>query len=223
MDVSLEHARLLVETCRAVVDGAVRRLAAASTVDGRVDLDLLDRDQVLAYDLSTVAGRVTAAEHLLSYGELGALERQLTVLFAGDVAADLAGRLSGREAAWSLHPGSPWHAPAFAEALRIARAPELSGEIAGAVLGTPEVPRHLDEDMSMVRATFRDFAEARVVPVAEEVHRRDLDLPEDIIAELGSMGCFGLSIPERFGGFAHGDGSYDLLSMIVVTEDLSRG
>jgi (2S)-methylsuccinyl-CoA dehydrogenase len=75
----------------------------------------------------------------------------------------------------------------------------------------------------MVRATFRDFAEERVRPVAERIHRGDEDIPEEIIAELGAMGCFGLSIPEAHGGFAEGSSQNDFLSMVVVTEELSRG
>jgi len=223
MDSTLEHARVLVEACRGVVGGAVGRLAADTVRNGRVDLDLLDRDQVLAYDVATVAGRVTAAEHLLDYGTLGTLERDLALLYAGEVAADLAGRLAGREDAWAVGDDSPWHDAARAEAVAAARSSELIAEVARAVLDAPDLPRHLAEDLAMVRASFRDFAQGRVAPVAEEVHRRDLDLPEPIIAELAGMGCFGLSIPERLGGFAEGEGPDDLLSMMVVTEELSRG
>ena len=222
MDVTLEQARVLVGACRGVVDGAVGRLAERSGRGGRVDLALLDRDQGLAYDVATVAGRVTAAEHLLTYGELGALERHLAVLYAGEVAADLAGRLAGREVAWALDAGSPWSGGVGA-ALAAARSPGLLAEVAGAILRDPDLPRHLGGDLAMVRASFRAFSEARVAPVAEEVHRDDLDLPEPIIAGLAEMGCFGLSIPERFGGFAEGEGPGDLLSMMVVTEELSRG
>ncbi|MGH3664727.1 MAG: acyl-CoA dehydrogenase family protein, partial [Egibacteraceae bacterium] len=107
-------------------------------------------------------------------------------------------------------------------ALRAARAPELSERIAGRVLRRPEVPRHLCDELEMVRSTFSEFAERRVAPVAERVHREDTDVPEDIITELAQMGCFGLSIPAAHGGFAQG-GSGDFLSMVVVTEELSRG
>jgi alkylation response protein AidB-like acyl-CoA dehydrogenase len=36
------------------------------------------------------------------------------------------------------------------------------------------------------------------------------------------MGCFGLSIPERYGGI-QSDDHEDNMGMIVVTEELSRG
>jgi (2S)-methylsuccinyl-CoA dehydrogenase len=219
VDVELQHARTLVEACRAVVDSAARRLARDSAREGRVDLNLLDREQVLAYDLASIAGQVAAAEEMLGYGELGELERDLAVAFAGDVAAGLAARLQGREASWHA---DGWLRGDVASALRSTRDPALLEAIADRVLQSPELPRHLDEELEMVRRTFRDFAEQRVAPIAERVHRRDEDIPEGIIAELGQLGCFGLSIPERHGGYAAG-GSDDFLSMVVVTEELSRG
>jgi (2S)-methylsuccinyl-CoA dehydrogenase len=231
VDVSLDLARTLVSTARAVVDTAVARLAADSSKDGRVDLELMDREQVLAYDLATAAGQVTAAEEMLAYGEEGEHETMLTVAFAGDVVADLATRMHGREAAWARDAASGWGGEVFTEALRVARSTELLEAIADRVLANPEVPRHLDDEQEMVRQTFRDFAESRVQPVAEDVHREDRDIPDEIIAELGGMGAFGLSIPEQFGGFAAGgeggDGAGhsedDFMSMVLVTEELSRG
>nr|WP_274388199.1 acyl-CoA dehydrogenase family protein [Salsipaludibacter albus] len=74
----------------------------------------------------------------------------------------------------------------------------------------------------MVRQAFRRFAEERVVPIAEQVHREDADIPDEVVTGLAEMGCFALSIPTEHGGMA--DGSPDeLLNMVVVTEELSRG
>jgi (2S)-methylsuccinyl-CoA dehydrogenase len=219
VDAELHHARTLVDACRGVVERATRRLANDSVSAGRVDLGLLDREQVLAYDLASIAGQVAAAEEMVGYGALGAFENELAVAFAGEVAAGLAARLSGREDSWDAEG---WLTSEVESALRGARAPALLETIAERVLNTPELPRHLDDDLEMVRRTFRDFAEERVAPIAERVHRGDEDIPEPIITELGALGCFGLSIPERHGGYAAG-GSDDFLSMVVVTEELSRG
>ncbi len=227
MDATIEHARILTSACREVVDAATARLAADSAKDGRIDLELMDREQQLAYDLSTLAGKVTAAEQMLTYAEGGALETQLTALFAGDVAADFSARTAGREAAWALEPTMAWRSDEVAEALRVARCEALTDAVAEVVLRDPELPRHLDDEQQLVRSTFRDFAETRVMPIAEEVHREDRDLPEGIITELGGMGAFGLSIPEQFGGFAAGgEGTHsedDFMAMVLVTEELSRG
>jgi (2S)-methylsuccinyl-CoA dehydrogenase len=220
VDVTLDQARSLVTACRAVVDAATRRLAEDSAKDGRIDIELMDREQVLAYDLSSIASQVTAAEEMLAYGEQGELETMLTVAFAGDVAAALASRIVGREGAWDVD--AQWLGDA-AEAFRAARSTALLEAIADRVLTNPNLPRHLTDDLTMARETFRDYAEARVKPVAEDVHRNDTDIPDDIIRELAEMGVFGLSIPEQFGGFAQGESEDDFMSMVVVTEELSRG
>ncbi|HEY2303797.1 MAG TPA: acyl-CoA dehydrogenase family protein, partial [Acidimicrobiales bacterium] len=88
-------------------------------------------------------------------------------------------------------------------------------------LATEEGPRHLDADFELVRDTFRRFAEQRIAPVAETVHRDNADIPADVISGLAEMGGFGLSVPEEYGGFASG-GESDYLGMVVATEELSR-
>jgi (2S)-methylsuccinyl-CoA dehydrogenase len=220
VDVTLDQARTIVTACRAVVDGAAQRLAADSAKDGRIDVALLDREQVLAYDLSSVASQVRAAEEMLAYGEQGELETLLTVAFAGDVAATLAARMQGREAAWGVE--GDWLGDATA-AFRAARSPELLDNIADRVLTSPNLPRHLSEDLDLARQTFREYADEQVRPVAEHVHRNDEDIPDQVISGLAEMGMFGLSIPEKFGGFAQGESEDDFMSMVVVTEELSRG
>ena len=81
---------------------------------------------------------------------------------------------------------------------------------------------HLDEEKSMIRETFRQFADERVAPLAESIHREDAMIPDSIIEGLKELGCFGLCVPERYGGLQP-DGSEDRLGMVIVTEELSRG
>ena len=73
-----------------------------------------------------------------------------------------------------------------------------------------------------MRDTFHRFAADRIRPLAESVHRENLDLPESVIAGLAELGGFGLSVPEDYGGFAVG-GEHDYLAMVVATEELSWG
>ena len=84
------------------------------------------------------------------------------------------------------------------------------------------LPANLDEEKLIIRDTFRRFASEVVMPLAEDIHRHDLDVPEAILQPLREMGCFGISIPERFGGLQP-DAGDDSLYMILVTEELSRG
>ncbi|MDX1386476.1 MAG: acyl-CoA dehydrogenase family protein, partial [bacterium] len=80
----------------------------------------------------------------------------------------------------------------------------------------------LDEQHEMFRETFKRFAEDQVMPLAEKVHRGDLLIPEEIMKGLMELGCFGLCIPQKFGGFQD-DAKADNTGMVVVTEELSRG
>ena len=83
-------------------------------------------------------------------------------------------------------------------------------------------PTHLSDDFELVAETFRRFADDKIRPAAEHVHRTNGDVPEDIISGLAELGGFGLSVPEEYGGFATG-GESDYMGMVVATEELSRG
>ncbi len=122
-------------------------------------------------------------------------------------------RILCREEAWGVEPGALDGARSFVSRFRD---PEFV-----AALATEEGPRHLDADFELVRDTFRRFAEQRIAPVAETVHRDNADIPAEVISGLAEMGGFGLSVPEEYGGFASG-GESDYLGMVVATEELSR-
>src|SRR5436309_2401667 len=80
----------------------------------------------------------------------------------------------------------------------------------------------LDADFELVQDSCRRFAEDKVRPVAEHIHRTNADIPEEVISGLAELGGFGLSVPEEYGGFATG-GESDYMGMVVSTEELSRG
>ncbi|MGD6747601.1 acyl-CoA dehydrogenase family protein [Streptomyces sp. BH106] len=212
MTTALVRATALVEALEEVVGKASARLAAAPATD---------EDQTVPYDIASVSSAVAAARHLLDLGAHSAAEADLALLFAADTAADLAGRTAGREALWGIDGTTVLDAAA--EHVAAGRAPAFLDTVAERVLaaGGEAAPRHLSDELQLVRSTFRDFAEAKVKPVAEAVHADDRDIPDDIIDGLSEMGCFGLSIPSGYGGFAEG-GADELLSMVVVTEELSR-
>jgi (2S)-methylsuccinyl-CoA dehydrogenase len=80
----------------------------------------------------------------------------------------------------------------------------------------------LGDDETMMQDAFRKLATNVVMPLAEEIHREDRIIPKEILGPLTEMGCFGLSIPQRYGGM-QSDDHEDNMGMIVVTEELSRG
>ncbi len=76
----------------------------------------------------------------------------------------------------------------------------------------------LDDELEMIRDQFHRYAEDRVIPNAHEWHLKDALIPMEIIEELAELGVFGLTIPEAYGGLG-----LSKASMVVVTEELSRG
>ena len=201
----LSDASAAVEVAQQLLNGACSAVRARGGVDA---------NQVVAYDVAHAAAAVATARAALAYGALGETEARLARAFVADVVADLVGRVAGREAAWGTEAG--WSAPATAF-LSDQRDPAV---LAG--LATVEGPRHLGDDFELVRETFHRFAEEKVRPHAEHVHRTNGDVPEEIIEGLAELGGFGLSVPEEYDGFASG-GESDYMGMVVATEELSWG
>lgn len=202
---SVTSAAAAVDIAHQAVESGTRALAAAGSIDD---------NQVLAYDLAHAAAAVEIARALLDYGSKGELEARITCAFVADAVHDLASRVLGREEAWGIDAGAFDEARDF---LAAHRDPAFLASLAG-----QDGPRHLDADFELVQDTFRRFAEEKIRPVAEHVHRANADIPEDVISGLAEMGGFGLSVPEEYGGFAAG-GESDYLGMVVATEELSRG
>jgi (2S)-methylsuccinyl-CoA dehydrogenase len=204
----LDRARHALDLARVAVEGAVTRLAAAPNG--------ADDHQVVAYDVAHAAAAVDVATHVLAeYAPKGDDESALARAFAADVVHDVMTRALGREQEWGLDAMEGALDPAL-PFVRAGRDPELLAGLAG-------VPgdRHLDEDFQLVQETFRRFAEDRIRPVAEHVHRTNGDIPEEVISGLAEIGGFGLSVPEEYGGYATG-GESDYLGMVVATEELAR-
>lgn len=215
----LDTAHEAVDIASRIVHVAVRHLAGQCEDGGRLSLEKLDRHQVVAYDLAHAASAVESCRSMLRYGKHGELEAALARFCVAEAVCDFGSRLLAREAAWgiSLHELAP--ALDFAEEQR---SPSAIEALAGEVRKQGAGPAHLSEDFELVRETFRRFARDKIRPVAEEVHRTNADVPEEIIAGLAELGAFGLSVPEEYGGHATGDES-DYLGMVVATEELSWG
>src|SRR6188472_2631303 len=74
----------------------------------------------------------------------------------------------------------------------------------------------LSEDHEQFRRTVRDFAEKEIAPHAAQWDR-DHHFPVDVVRKMGSLGLFGLTAPEQYGG---ADG--DFTSLCVAIEELGR-
>ena len=72
-------------------------------------------------------------------------------------------------------------------------------------------PEHLE-----IQRTVRDFAERRIVPVADELERKG-EFPHEIIREAAALGLLGVPYPEDIGGTG-----LDSLAYAITVEELSR-
>jgi (2S)-methylsuccinyl-CoA dehydrogenase len=208
-----------VDSAAEVVDGATVALAHASSDDGRLSVAKLDSHQILAYDLAHAASAIEGCRVMVRYGEHGELESKLARAYVADAIADVGARMLGREALWGADVESLAMALPFVESHR---SPQFLEGLAAMLPESGTGPRHLPEEFELAADTFRRFAEDKIRPVAEHVHRTNDDVPEDVISGLAELGGFGLSVPAEYGGFATG-GESDYLGMVVATEELSWG
>jgi short/branched chain acyl-CoA dehydrogenase len=74
----------------------------------------------------------------------------------------------------------------------------------------------LDQEHELIRSTVREFAQARVAPIAEEIDREGR-FPYELVSELGELGLMGMTIPEEFGG-----AGTDTVSYAIAIEELTR-
>ncbi|MEX0816067.1 MAG: acyl-CoA dehydrogenase family protein [Gaiellales bacterium] len=74
----------------------------------------------------------------------------------------------------------------------------------------------LSDEHELIRRTVREFAEAKIAPVAEELDREHR-FPYEIVAELAELGLMGIPLPEEYGG-----GGADTLSYAIAVEELTR-
>lgn len=177
----------------------------------------LDREQIQLYDLAFSAAELATARALCESAEPESLRARCAAYVAADTTARITARLAARPAAYGL---STTDIPA--NGLTEYLEPDFVTSLGADLLehGIPDVP--LNEEQRIIRDTFHEFANDVIKPLAEDIHRQDLLIPDEIIAPLREMGCFGLSVPERFGGLKP-DNREDSVGMVIVTEELSRG
>ena len=226
---SLDSAKKTLESINNFVSLGLRNLKVICTVNQRLEAKLLDDYQFASYQLAFCAAEISAASYFLDYcrdGSANPNQRALALLFAGDTFQSVIERLktSSHDIGIDSEDLSTIEISTEAKALLLETQPKavsaLGAEIVDGTIG--RLPSGLDDEKELVRESFSRFADEVVVPLAEKIHREDRDIPDEIIDAAAQLGCFGTCIPERFGGLQPDEKS-DSVSMIVVTEELSRG
>ncbi|WP_237213300.1 acyl-CoA dehydrogenase family protein [Falsiroseomonas oryziterrae] len=230
----------LLRECRAALAGAEAMLDAARAAlsrevsrDGKLDVAALEAAQLGAHGLAWAATYVEAlrqaarwGERLDAAGRLGATERAILVLGFAEYGAQLAGGIPmsqvemARPADLGVPPAAeatlraafaPFAEPARLAEARVAMHAALQAESFGDVGVT-------DPDMALLRDQFGRFTAAEVTPHAQGWHDANALIPLDLIAKLGELGTFGVTIPEAHGGLGLGK-----VAMCLVSEMLSEG
>ena len=75
----------------------------------------------------------------------------------------------------------------------------------------------LTEDQQAIAEAVREFVEAEVYPVADDMEHKD-EFPDKLVEQLKEMGLFGLTVPEEYGG-----ANMDLMTYALVVVELARG
>ena len=74
----------------------------------------------------------------------------------------------------------------------------------------------LNEEQLLFKQMIREFAEAEIAPMVEELDERS-EFPYDIVGKMADLGLFGLPIPEEYGG-----SGADFVTYAVAVEEVSR-
>jgi glutaryl-CoA dehydrogenase len=75
----------------------------------------------------------------------------------------------------------------------------------------------LTEEQKLIRETVRSYVKKEISPIIEDYAQR-AEFPEQIVQQLGQLGCFGPTIPEEYGG-----GGLDYISYGLMMQELERG
>ena len=219
----------------AALDELYRRahasVRAKVTEGGKLSPKLLDRHQLAAHALAYVKTETEAARQLVEWSARvgGAFEAKIAGAYVGELVRALAGGvdlgpcesvplvelgLSAADVADTIGASAVVAlSDRFASGdavVALAREAHASGSYGAHGLG--------DESLLAVQAEFRKFVAKEVTPIAQDVHRKDVLIPIELIAKMSELGVFGLTIPEAYGGLG-----LSKVAMCIVTEELSRG
>ncbi|MGJ8626001.1 MAG: acyl-CoA dehydrogenase family protein [Sulfitobacter sp.] len=221
----------------AVLEKALISVRARVTVDDRVSAALIEQHQTAAHGLAWLATYAQAlrqmqawAERLNADGRFGETEQLLHQIAFGEYLWQVYGGIQMNQgevvrlqdmglsqddmralmdpAVMTLTQGGN------SQAARTRLVELMQEQSANLTVGATG----LDEELEMIREQFRRYAVERVEPHAHDWHLKDELIPIEVINELAEMGVFGLTIPEEHGGLG-----LSKASMVVVSEELSRG
>ena len=226
----LEEANTELAVLKRHVTAAFSYIKDQCSSDAGFDGKLLDDWQLPSYELAFCMAQLSAAAAFNNYAQKLITQKftqQLALSFCAQTLQGVLNQLVARATDVGLdraklleiHEGT-----VYRKLLDTYASTKFLSSLGGEIVDNDiqRLPSLLSEEKELVRETFYRFANEEVTPLAEQIHRFDEDIPDSILQGAAELGCFGTCIPERFGGLQPDDRP-DSLSMIVVTEELSRG
>lgn len=208
---------------------ALNRMRDRVSDSGKVSSSKLDTHQVAAHGVAYLATEITAAKQLLAWARAhGPYEMRIASTYLADVCRNAAGAIAlgacesvgvtelGITTSDILETVGRSELRAFVDEHASSHAYQSIGHDASDV-GFGDFGLD-DEVLVDIKKQFARFADAEVIPRAQDIHRKDVLIPMDIVSKMSELGVFGLTIPEQYGGLGLGK-----VAMCVVTEELSRG
>ena len=186
-----------------------------------------DTAQLELFELSFSFASLVAAQQLLRYSveaetvlneRESALAHQTSQLFLADALHELKRKLETLTPTLdsNLSPSCKQFVVSSLSAGNLADYGKHVSTASGEIL-----PDLLDEAKRIMRSSVRRLATERIEPHAQGIHRDDEIVPDSMVNDIRELGCFGLSVPEEYGGSKDGDAE-DSIGMVIVTEELSR-
>jgi (2S)-methylsuccinyl-CoA dehydrogenase len=214
---------------------ALPRVISHVSEGGKISAKHLDAHQLAAHALAYLATELEAARQLTEWSTRvqtadpnAKLEPKIAAAYVGELLRELSAGVNLGPCE-SIGPADLWLEPRdIAETICHPNLQPLATGASGAALcEIARIARETgsfgawgldDETLDTIRTEFRKFTDNEVVPLAQDVHRRDVLIPMSLIDKMTEMGVFGLTIPEEYGGQG-----LSKVAMCIVTEELSRG
>ncbi|MFN4039040.1 MAG: acyl-CoA dehydrogenase family protein [Erythrobacter sp.] len=230
----IDEARAAIRAAQDYCEIVRAEVASRVAPDGKLDAQLLAHEQHAVHGFGWIAATIAALEatcdwaaRAVATGQFGEVEELTLRIGFGEYCAQLTSgvAMSANEIVRPVAFGTDSAARALAADRAVARfladgnTPATRARLAALLAqGARPDERLGDETLDLVRSQFRGFTAETITPHAHQWHLDDALIPSDIIAEMASLGVFGVCIPEEHGGLGMGK-----LAMSVVSEELSRG
>ena len=75
----------------------------------------------------------------------------------------------------------------------------------------------LTDEQKLIRESVRNYVKKEISPIIES-YAQKAEFPQQIVKQLGELGCFGPTIPQEYGG-----GGLDYISYGLMMQELERG